>query len=153
MKKLVFLVVAGVLASAVVAEAQQPRSASSRRGDMVSMLPDARSRAEKSNADLAAESAASLGQMTPEVWFYQQELRRYEDPKAAVRRKAEFKAWQRQRRIAAMQWYGFSNARPPANPVPWQSGVYGAGWVSNNYRHPYQWSGAGRTAVIYGSTR
>jgi hypothetical protein len=153
MKKLVFLVVAGILTPAVFAEAQQPRTASTRPSNELTMRPESRTRVEKSNAELAAESAESLGQMTPEVWFYQQELRRYEDPKAAVRRKAEFRAWQRQRRIAAMQWYGFSNSRPMANPIPWQSGVYGPGWVANNYRHPYEWSGAGRTAVIYGSTR
>lgn len=153
MKKLVFLVVSGVLASAALAEAQQPRNASPQPSATLSLRRETRSRSEKSNADLAAESAASLGQMTPEVWFYQQELRRYEDPHAAVRRKAEFRAWQRQRRVAAMQWYGFSNSRPQANPIPWQSGVYGAGWVANNYRHPLQWSGAGRTAVIHGSTR
>ena len=142
MKKLAFLVAAGALALAGRAEAQQPRSSLSLR----TQAP-APSRTQKSNADLAAESAASLGQMTPEMWFYQQELRRYEDPKAAVRRKAEYRAAQRQRRIAAMDWYGYSNLRPTANPTPW-FGTYSPGWVSNNYRHPYEWSGAGRTAVI-----
>ncbi len=132
----------------------EPRSATSAPRSTVTMRLQRPALAGdlRSNGDLAAESTDSLAQMTPEIWFYQQEMRRYEDPKAAVRRKAEFRAWQRQRRIAAMDWYGFSNARPTANPTPW-SGVYGPGWVSNNYRHPYEWSGAGRTSVIYGSLR
>lgn len=154
MKKLVVLLIAGVLASAAAAEAQQPRAAKPQARATLSMRPQspAPARPEKSNADLAAESAASLGQMTPEIWLYQQELRRYEDPRLAVRRKAEFRAWQRQRRIAALDWYGYSNARPMANPTPFAGGVYAPSWISNSYRHPDQWSGAGRTAVIFGST-
>ena len=46
---------------------------------------------------------------TPEMWFYEQAIRRYDDPKNAVRAAAEFKANQRRARIAAMDWYGYSN--------------------------------------------
>jgi len=51
--------------------------------------------------------------------YYEEQLRRYDDPKEAVRRKAEFRAAQRQRRIAAMKWYGYSASRPTVNPTPW----------------------------------
>src|SRR6476620_7493837 len=51
---------------------------------------------------------ASPGQVqaTPEMWFYQQELARYNQPnaKTLVRIDAEQKAGQRRARIAAMQW-------------------------------------------------
>ncbi len=49
---------------------------------------------------------------TPEMWFYSQERLRYDDPKTAVRRKAEYRAWQRQRRIALMKSMGLSKQRP-----------------------------------------
>ncbi|HUY31198.1 MAG TPA: hypothetical protein VMV69_00350 [Pirellulales bacterium] len=81
-----------------------------------------------------------MAQMTPEMWFYLRESRRYDDPKQAVRRKAEFKAAQRQRRIAAMQWYGFSNARPTVNASPF-NGSYSPGWGANHRGNPYLWPG------------
>lgn len=71
-------------------------------------------------------------QVTPEMWVYSQELRRYEDPQQAVRRKAELRAAQRMSRIAAMKWYGFSNSRPQANPIPFMSGSYSPAWVGNS---------------------
>src|SRR5262245_30745910 len=84
-------------------------------------------------------------QVTPEMWMYNQELRRYEDPQQAVRRKAELKASQRSARLAAMKWYGFSNARPQANPVPFMS-VYSPAWVGNGPDR-YDWVDAGWTGV------
>jgi hypothetical protein len=59
--------------------------------------------------------------LTPEIWLYMQELRRYDDPKQAVRRKAEFRAQQRLNRLAAMRWYGVSNQRPLVFSSPWTS--------------------------------
>lgn len=78
-------------------------------------------------------------QVTPEMWIYSQEVRRYEDPQQAVRRKAELRASQRAERLAAMKWYGFSNARPQVNPVPFMS-VYSPTWVGNGYDR-YDWVG------------
>ena len=49
---------------------------------------------------------------TPEMWFYEQALQRYDDPKYAIRAAAEQRAAQRRARIAAMEWYGYSNSRP-----------------------------------------
>jgi hypothetical protein len=86
------------------------------------------------------ENVSSMSQMTPEMWFYQQESRRYDDPNQAVRRKAEFKAAQRQRRIAAMQWYGFSNSRPSVNTSLF-NGSYSPSWGANNRGNSYLWPG------------
>ncbi len=76
-------------------------------------------RGQKPEADAAKYAKSeprttSLGDLKPttEMWFYEQAMRQYEDPKAAVRRNAEGQAEQRQRRLAAMQWFGLSNARP-----------------------------------------
>lgn len=83
---------------------------------------------------------------TPEMWFYEQERSRYEDPKAAVRRKAEFRAAQRGNRLASLQWYGFSNARPVASPTPW-FGSYSPSWVGNT-GDPNHWRFGGTPNVV-----
>jgi hypothetical protein len=80
--------------------------------------------------------------VTPEMWIYSQELNRHDDPAQAVRRKAEIRAAQRMQRIAAMKWFGFSNARPQVSPVPMMSGGYSPAWVGNGSDR-YDWVGVG----------
>lgn len=82
---------------------------------------------------------------TPEMWFYQQERNRWEDPKEAVRRHAEFRAAQRSQRIASMQWYGMSNSRPQASVSPHTSS-YSPTWGSSSF-DPYRWSTARDTSA------
>ncbi len=84
---------------------------------------------------------------TPEMWFYQQELQRQQDPKEAVRAKAEFRANQRQRRMAASKWFGISNSRPSAG-VDCVHGDYSPRWTSNNTLYPFRWSGYGQPQVV-----
>jgi hypothetical protein len=92
----------------------------------------------------------SSGTVTPEMWFYTQEYQRYKSPKEAVRRKAEARAAQRQNRLAAQRWFGLSNSRPVASPVPY-FGVYSPSWVGNTWS-PYYWSGANLPYVTYYTT-
>jgi hypothetical protein len=82
----------------------------------------------------------SLGQLTPtpSMWFYQQELEQYLDPKMAVRRKAEFDASQRKMRIATAKWYGYSSSRPLASHTPFT--YYYSPFWSGNTRLPFVWS-------------
>jgi hypothetical protein len=80
-------------------------------------------------------------QITPELYYYLSELRRHDDPKQAVRRKAELKAAQRNERIAAMKWYGLSNARPQASAMPFTD-FYSPAWVGNGYNR-FEWIGGG----------
>jgi hypothetical protein len=84
---------------------------------------------------------------TPEMWFYEQYLRQWQDPKTAVRQRAELKAAQRQQRMAARQWFGFSNARPAVAADPYH-GDYSPRWSSNNGHYPFQWSGVGSPMVV-----
>ena len=77
--------------------------------------------------------------ITPEMWIYSQELNRHDDPAQAVRRKAELRGAQRMQRIAAMKWFGFSNARPQASTAP-MMGVYSPAWIGNGYDR-YDWMG------------
>lgn len=80
-------------------------------------------------------------QATPEMWFYEQAMRQYNDPNLAVRRAAEFRAEQRMRRIESRKWFGLSNARPTAGVDP-VHGDYSPGWTSNSF-YPYRWMGGG----------
>ena len=84
-------------------------------------------------------SESSLGPVatTPEMWFYQQERERHDDPKLAIRRRAETRAQQRQDRLATQKWYGFSNSRPTVSPTPWFAG-YSDHWASNSF-DPLRW--------------
>ena len=77
---------------------------------------------------------------TPEMWFYDQAMRQYKDPAAAVRANADFRAQQRQRRIESMKWFGLSNSRPRANSDPYH-GDYSPGWVACPGYYPSRWSG------------
>jgi hypothetical protein len=93
---------------------------------------------------LGVDSVVSPGDVkaTPEMWFYDQSMRQYKDPKMAVRAKAEFRSEQRQRRLETMRWFGFSNSRPRASSDPFH-GDYSPGWVSNPGYYPSRWNGVG----------
>jgi hypothetical protein len=84
-------------------------------------------------------------EMSPELYLYLHEQRRLDDPKQAVRRKAEARSAARDSRIAAMKWYGMSNARPQANPVPFM-GTYSPAWVGSGGDR-YDWLGIGWPSV------
>ena len=86
------------------------------------------------------------GQVTPEFYLYMQELRRHDDPQQAVRRKAESRSAARESRIIAMKWYGMSNARPQANPVPFMSGSYSPTWIGSRPDR-YDWYGLGWPSI------
>ena len=98
-----------------------------------------------SSPALGVDSASSLSEVkvTPEMWFYDQAMRHYRDPKMAVRANAEFRAEQRQLRLQSMKWFGLSNSRPRASSDPYH-GDYSPGWVSNAGYYPWRWSGVGQ---------
>src|SRR5438046_8117304 len=60
------------------------------------------------------ETHATAAPVTPteNMWFYDQAQRHYHNPKEMVRRNAEQEAAQRHSRIAALEWYGYSNSPP-----------------------------------------
>jgi hypothetical protein len=100
-------------------------------------------------APLPREShVVSSGELTPtpEMWFYEQERRRWEDPLTIVRANAAEQAAQRHARIAAMAWYGMSNSRPNVSPDPTDS-PFAPHWRSNGYQ-PAEWIGAASHSTI-----
>lgn len=76
-------------------------------------------------------------EQTPEFYMFMKAMERYDDPRQAVRRKAEQKAAERRGRLATQKWYGYSQSRPAANPVPWM-GSFAQRWVGNS-GNPYHW--------------
>jgi hypothetical protein len=124
---------------------------------VVALLPTAMAFGQQPAERLAAESPAretgriiSPGE-TPEMWLYEQERRRSEDPQALVRAHAQQRAAERRARLAAMAWFGMSNSRPQCSPDP-MHGPYSAHWVSNGYQ-PAEWVGVGGTTVILQADR
>lgn len=93
-------------------------------------------------ARLGLDPSVSSSQLTvtPRMWFYDQQMRMYMDPKMVVRQKAELRAEQRTRRIESMRWFGFSNSRPTASGDPF-NGDYAPHWTSNSNYYPMRWSG------------
>jgi hypothetical protein len=89
----------------------------------------------------------SSGNVTPEMWFYIQEYNRHKSPEEAVRRKAELRSAQRQQRLESQRWFGFTNLRPPASPVPYL-GTYSPSWTGGGW-NPYRWHGTGTPYVTY----
>ncbi len=87
--------------------------------------------------DSSSESSSGSPSLTPEMWFYQQERTRFEDPKAAVRRKAEYRAAQRESRMAALHWMGIDPSRPYIPATPYYTPPVRPYWsISYN---PYTW--------------
>lgn len=83
------------------------------------------------------EVSLSSMQMTPEMWYYQQEYRRENDPRELRKARARYHAAQREQRIASQKWYGLSPLRPVASPTPFL-GSYSPRWVGNSI-DPHYW--------------
>jgi hypothetical protein len=122
-----------------VAMAQQPTTTK------ITRPPVAKQTAPPATTHFSAPTL-SAPPVTPELWVYSQEQRRHDDPAFAVRRKAEFKADQRQARLAAQKWYGLSNSRPEASPIPFM-GQYSPSWVGNGWNR-YDWFDVGPSVTL-----
>ena len=94
-----------------------------------------------------SEPVVSWGQMTPtpSMWYYEQEMKHYMDPKMMARRKAEYQARQRYLRLASRRWFGFSLLRPRWSTMPWSQPL-APHWVAT-YHDPYAWPGSGRVWI------
>lgn len=113
------------------------------------VLPAAAQTPKSENATLRFSGNITPGEVaaTPEMWFYQQYLSRHDDPKEAVRRKAEFRSSQRDARLASQRWYGVSNSRPTVSTDPIH-GEYSAAWASGNLYHPFRWTPVSPVIVV-----
>jgi hypothetical protein len=140
MKNFAFVVL--ILFSAVPAWAQRPASTKS---PLPSAIPAAVvPTAVPETVQPSIPAVTSDLKPTPEMWFYEQNMREYKNPKNAVRAKAEFDAQQRSNRLATMRWYGYSNSRPRVGADPINS--YSPAWSSNTPLQPNRWQGTGSGA-------
>jgi len=114
MSRLLFSFAFAIVALPMLAVAQQPVSPSHN--------------ARPSYSPSVSKSTEVTG--TPEMWFYEQERLRYEDPNTIARARAEYEANQRQARMAALKWYGMSNSRPQAG-TDVNNGVFAPKWTGN----------------------
>jgi hypothetical protein len=135
MKRLLTLSACLVLAAAAGGVAQE-------RGTTLKIQPSTQNEVKQPQLP----PGTSLGTVTPEMWLYLQEQQRHDDPEMAVRRNAEFRATQRQDRLASRRWFGLSNARPGASPIP-TMGTYSPFW-SGNDSDPNRWNGTGGPIII-----
>ena len=78
--------------------------------------------------------------VTPEMWFYIQERRRHDNPQDAVRRKAEYRAKQRQERIAATKAAGRSKQRPSV-----ENTIFSSMFTT---RYDYNWKSIWPTRIV-----
>ncbi|MBI3839468.1 MAG: hypothetical protein HY288_16230 [Planctomycetia bacterium] len=92
------------------------------------------------------ESSPGVLTPTPEMWFYEQERIRHDDPKLTIRRRAELRGLQRQDRLASLKWFGLSNSRPTVSITPW-FGSYSANWGSNT-ADPMRWRPAAAPVIV-----
>ena len=133
MKKLLLAAVAVSLSSCCVALAQAPAGLGW-RAPAAPSVPSPIDSPEPPQPEIEPN-------LPPHAWYYLQEQKRWDDPRLAVRRKAEFRAAQRQKRLASMRWFGYSKARPIASTTPVMD-HYSPFW-SGNSNHPFIWIGEG----------
>lgn len=81
-----------------------------------------------------------------DAWYYESGEMKIE-PLQVHMQKAAQRGAQRAARIAAMQWYGMSNARPTASATPF-TGMYSPAWQTPGGR-PFAWRPQTHTSTVY----
>jgi len=81
-----------------------------------------------------------------DAWYYDSGEMKV-DPLQAHMQKAAQRGAQRAARIASMNWYGMSNARPTASATPF-TGMYSPAWQTPGGR-PFAWRPHTYTSTIY----
>jgi hypothetical protein len=79
-------------------------------------------------------------------WEYRDEEAYRPDPRLVIHQKSQWIGQQRMGRLAAMRWYGMSNARPTAAATPFTS-LYSPVWQMPGGR-PFGWHTRGTTVVV-----
>jgi hypothetical protein len=83
-----------------------------------------------------------------QTWYRQRETSYRQDTRAIIQQKAQVRSAQRTARIASLNWYGMSNARPTAGPTPFMT-MYSPAWQQPGGR-PFAWNSTfWPTSVVY----
>lgn len=97
-------------------------------------------------AQSPADEAAAASRPESEGWYYDSGQMKL-DPLQVHMQKSAQRAAQRNARIAAMNWYGMSNARPTASATPF-TGMYSPAWQMPGGR-PFAWRPHTYTSTVY----
>jgi hypothetical protein len=105
--------------------------------------------------EFEAEATSSpVNQARPQArddsWYYQpQQETKPTKPKPLdiVQQRAMIRGQQRDARLASMAWYGISNARPTAAPLPYCTPLYGPAWQSP-YGAGFSWRMGHPTYIV-----
>ena len=93
---------------------------------------------------LHATVSETKDQDQEQSWYREQTTK--PDSLAIIQQKAQIRAEQRNSRMASMQWYGMSNARPQAASTPF-TGRYSPAWEMPGGR-PYAWYPQARPGYV-----
>ncbi len=101
----------------------------------------------------AIDANASDAQKRQADWEYQQSVG-IKTPQQIIREKAQVRAAQRMTRMAALEWYGYSVARPRTSATPFTA-MYGGQWQGDVLGRPNAWHAsqpvhAARPTVVVG---
>lgn len=92
------------------------------------------------------ESAEANAATEAEQWFYESGQMKV-DPLRVHQAKSAQRAAQRQARIASLNWYGMSVARPTASATPF-TGMYSPAWQMPGGR-PFAWYPRSYQSTVY----
>jgi hypothetical protein len=115
----------------------------------------AAARADESD-DFHADANSPVNQSRPpahdESWYYHPapEPAAYKpNPQQICQQRAMAYGQQRSNRLAALSWYGMSNARPTVAPLPYCVPLYSPAWESP-YRAGFSWRQGAATYIVSG---
>lgn len=98
------------------------------------------------------ENEADVAEKRQAEWEYRQSVG-IKTPQQIIREKAQVRAAQRMTRMAALEWYGYSVARPRTSATPFTA-MYGGQWQGDVLGRPNAWhapqpvQAARRTVVV-----
>ncbi len=102
--------------------------------------------------ELPSPKASLPGSVVPPPEFspypYPPAERLVPDAKTLIQQRAAQDTAARNRRLAALKWFGYSNSRPVAG-VDCIHSDYSPSWTANNPHYPFRWMGIGPAWVAW----
>jgi len=136
-----------LLVAAVPAWAQSPHANSGKSATKASASAPKTLDVHFATEAKTSPAPASETNVSPEM-TYRQQYQQAPTPTEIVLQRAAINADQRNQRLAAMKWFGYSNSRPRSG-VDVNGGDQAPGWVSDNPAFPYQFSGYSTSQIVF----
>ena len=104
------------------------------------------------------ETSSPVNQARPQArddsWYYQpstEPTTQRPNPRLIIQQKAMTRGQQRADRLASLAWYGMSNGRPTAAPLPYCTALYSPAWQSP-YGSGFSWRQGQPTYIVTGQS-